>query len=515
MRRRGRNTRDLRRQVRQATTACAWLGFSATLQLGAITLVWDLWLSLPPDRDVPRTGFFAGMQAPRRIRVPPPEIPEKYEPRLEPPERPPLIVVDPLADAPDPAEHRENLGEPEYPDWAPDEVVLARPWQAPRSLGPVSRAAPLRDARDHRARLRSGGGSGLTEDAVALGLRWLTGHQDVGDDGKWDCDDFPRHDPADDQCDGAGDPLHDVGVTGLALLAFLGAGHTDRGSRRVNEYGRNVRLGLRYLLESQAADGVFGPRSPRRFVYDHAIATLTLCEVYGRTRNPRYRRSAQEGLDFLTMARNPYLAWRYHPRGGENDTSVTGWCVLALKAGQRAGLTTDPDAFAGARNWLDKITDPEFGQVGYNYPGGAPFRPDGLQHRFPPERSQAMTALAMLCRIQMGEDPRASETIRRGVQLCLEVPPVWNHDDGSIDMYYWYFGTMALFEVGGAAWKRWNQQMLTAIVQHQHPRGSGARTGSWDPIGVWGDNGGRVYATALMTMCLEVYYRYDRVFGAG
>jgi hypothetical protein len=55
--------------------------------------------------------------------------------------------------------------------------------------------------------------------------------------------------------------------------------------------------------------------------------------------------------------------------------------------------------------------------------------------------------------------------------------------------------------------------MKEAILQHQHPAGSGSRTGSWDPIGCWGDDGGRVYSTALMTMCLEGYYRYDRGFG--
>ncbi len=36
--------------------------------------------------------------------------------------------------------------------------------------------------------------------------------------------------------------------------------------------------------------------------------------------------------------------------------------------------------------------------------------------------------------------------------------------------------------------------------------------GSWDPIGPWGGDGGRVYSTAIMALCLEVFYRYDRVF---
>ena len=72
-----------------------------------------------------------------------------------------------------------------------------------------------------------------------------------------------------------------------------------------------------------------------------------------------------------------------------------------------------------------------------------------------------------------------------------------------------------MFQVGGTHWKKWNEAMKDAIVKHQHPRGSGARTGSWDPIGPWGHDGGRVYSTATMVMCLEVYYRYDRVFGLG
>ena len=91
--------------------------------------------------------------------------------------------------------------------------------------------------------------------------------------------------------------------------------------------------------------------------------------------------------------------------------------------------------------------------------------------------------------------------------------PTWNTDDGSIDMYYWYYGSLALFQVGGESWRKWNKAMVPAIVKSQHPLNSGRRTGSWDPVGPWGHDGGRVYSTAVQVMCLEVYYRYGRVFG--
>ena len=97
-----------------------------------------------------------------------------------------------------------------------------------------------------------------------------------------------------------------------------------------------------------------------------------------------------------------------------------------------------------------------------------------------------------------------------GAKLCAETPPKWNWDTGSIDMYYWYWGTLAMFQVGGRPWDVWKKAMSEAILKHQHQQGEGSRTGSWDPLDPWGDEGGRVYSTALMTMCLEVYYGYDR-----
>ncbi len=339
--------------------------------------------------------------------------------------------------------------------------------------------------------LRLGQGPIRGGPAVRLALAWLAAHQD--DDGKWDCDGFMRHDPAGDRCDGPGSAHYDVGVTALAVLAFVRTG---------NAGGAAARRGLDFLRTWQDDTGCFGTRRHFHFMYGHAISTLAFCEAYRTMRDERCREAAQKGLDFLAAARNPYLAWRYEPRGGENDTSVTGWCVMALAAGRDAGLKVDAAAFDGARVWVDKVTDPDFGQVGYNFPGGACARPEGKQDSFPAEKSQAMTAAGIAIRMHAGEDSGTSELIRKGVDLCLDMRPAWNPDDGSIDMYYWFHGTEAMALVGGEPWRRWRAALEEAVLRSQHPAGSGARTGSWDPIGVWGDDGGRVYSTALMALAL-------------
>jgi hypothetical protein len=79
-------------------------------------------------------------------------------------------------------------------------------------------------------------------------------------------------------------------------------------------------------------------------------------------------------------------------------------------------------------------------------------------------------------------------------------------------MYYWYYGSYAMFQLGGTHWKKWEAALKAAIIDNQEKGGD--ESGSWDPIGPWGFAGGRVYSTALMALCIEVYFRYGRVTGA-
>ncbi len=376
------------------------------------------------------------------------------------------------------------------------------------------------------ARKGDGGGKRPFDDAVDDALLWLAAHQSP--DGGWEGATFDRWCKGQVVSDaakrplGAGKALYDPGVTGLALCAFLGAGYTNRGK---HPFAKTVSRGLRYLKNIQDPEGCYGPRSTQQYIYNHATASLAMVEAFGMTGSSIWKGSAQKALNFIALARNPYFAWRYGIKPGDNDTSVSGWMMMALKSaqlvnkdslkrGKPAPLTLDESAFDGLKAWLDKVTDPDYGRVGYVQRGTGPARPQELVDRFPGEKSESMTAAAVLARCFMGEDPDKSPMIKKGADLMAKLPPTWNKADGSIDMYYWYYATLAMFQVGGKHWAGWEKAMRGAMIETQRKDTDHCQyKGSWDPVGPWGPDGGRVYSTAIMALCMEVYYRYDRVSG--
>jgi squalene-hopene cyclase-like protein len=354
--------------------------------------------------------------------------------------------------------------------------------------------------------IRGKGDSSRTEEAVDLALEWLKNHQSP--DGRWGCDNFSSQCKL-NTCDDPGEAAYTPGVSGLALLAFLGHGETHQ----AGPYKETVKRGLKYLKSVQDSEGCFGPKTSRHFQYNHACAALAMTEAYGMTGSRLFKQSAQRGVDFVHASQNPYLAWRYGVKDGDNDTSVTGWMTMVLKSGKMADLLVDGTAFKGATAWVDRMTEQEFGRVGYQQRGGQSARLAGVEEQFPRDRTEAMTAVGVLTRIFSGQDPGKNEMIRKGADLMAKKGPVWDLDSGQIDMYYWYYGTLAMYQVGGPHWKSWRRGMETAIVGSQRRETGRDERGSWDAAGPWGAEGGRVYSTALMAMCLEVYYRYGRVFG--
>jgi hypothetical protein len=342
----------------------------------------------------------------------------------------------------------------------------------------VNRMAPHRLAIVERY-----GGSTRTEQAVADALAWLAAHQ--APQGYWDCDGFARHCPPGDACSGpAIEGGSDTGVTALALIAFLGGGHTHAGSGPHSEI---VRRGLNWLIQVQGPDGDLRGEAGQGRIYSHAMATLALSEALAMTRDERLRDPAQKAIDWLANAQHEGSGgWRYHP-GQFGDTSVFGWAILALHSAEHAGLRVPPQSWTRASNWLPLVSSGPNGGLAAYQPGY--------------EVSHAMTAEALLCRQLLGL-PRSHPAMdEAGDYLLTRLP---NLNDYHI--YYWYYGTLATFQLGGAHWQRWNQRLVETLTATQNQ--TGHRKGSWDPLRPFGVDGGQVFSTATSALCLEVYYRY-------
>ncbi len=369
-------------------------------------------------------------------------------------------------------------------------------------------------------------------------LYWLRDHQDQNS-GSWSCDNFieqcrtnspsPNGKPKfkrEGVCSNKngnsdiGWKMGTDGVTGLATLAFLGAGYTHEHG----EFKGTVKKALRYLQTIQTDDGCFGPKEDEQYVYNHAICTMAMVEAYAMTAVAKLKAPSQMAVEFISYAQNQdpdrgWLGWRYGVRTGESDGSVTGWMVLALKSARVAGLNVPQRCWDGAKRVYDDLTsNPSmeegitgaYPRTGYITKGGPNARLREAINFLP---NPSIDSINVLCRLFMGEK-RANSLLKAQSKLMTDeregnLPTIDNED--KIDYYYWYYASLAIYQMGENYWKKWEKPLIDCLTGLQRLEDKDACVyGSWDPIDAWGTAGGRVYATAMNALTLEVYYRYER-----
>jgi hypothetical protein len=348
--------------------------------------------------------------------------------------------------------------------------------------------------------------------AAISGLRWLARHQAA--DGHWDSDGFASGCGTfvKGSCDGPGSPDTDAGNTGLALLAFLGAGYTHL-SRDVYDgiaFGQVVKKGLRWMMANQDSEGCIGGQSAPKYMVNHAIAALAIAEAFGMTSSQILKEPASKAARFLVAAQKPGQGWRYTARCCDSDTWVTGWCVMALQGAEGAGVRVPRAAYDGARAWLDGVTDPS-GRAAYGARESVPAVVPGREQAG--AGPETMTAVAMLARIlidRQRQDPR----LEAGADRLARDPPVAGGP--RLDYDHLFHASLALWQVDGASgtrWAAWGGAMSRALCATQRPSSAGCAGGSWDPVDRWGPEGGRIYATSINILSLLVDIRSEPVFG--
>lgn len=364
------------------------------------------------------------------------------------------------------------------------------------------------------------GGSRETERAVADGLAWLAAHQ--RSDGVWDRRGFDQMCPEDDRCSQTAlaqlDRDADVGVSALAAMAFLGAGFTHESG----PYAEHLSRVFSYLLAQQTVSGSFAPDSSYQS-YNDAVAAIAIAEAFVLTRDPILKDPLTRVVGHLARCQQAGGGWDLtaDTSTNRNDTTVSAWVLMALKSAEAAGVSAPIETRLRLLAQFDRATLSD-GRVWHSDKTEKTSRRPAISIGVSDRRyGPGITATGLYARAALGlrlDEPMAQ---RQVTQLLSELPDLdelnrrestaWHNE------YYWYYGTMAMFNVGGEPWQEWNAALRRTVLEHQERPVSrkgkrGHRYGSWPAFGKgwgqWGRSGGRIYSTAINTLTLEIYYRY-------
>lgn len=346
----------------------------------------------------------------------------------------------------------------------------------------------LRNLAQRKEVARQYGGTDASEQAVEASLKWFVEHQHP--DGYWD---GSEHGSGKVLIDENGINRRraginaDTGLSSLAVLAFLGAGYTHE----EGPYALQIDKALHWIVDQQREDGFLGHNATRyAAMYCHGITTYALAEAYGMqsdpTSNAYLRKALEKAVGYIVKNQHAGGSWRYVP-GQEGDMSMFGWQLMALKSADIAGIPIPDDTKSKLIVFLKSMSRGERnGLAGY---------------RLGERENPTMTAEALFCKQMLGIK-RANAASVEAVEYIMAHPPKRSEEN----LYYWYYATLSMYQYGGEPWQKWNGMLRDQLVDIQVKNGDDA--GSWDPKGEWGPYGGRVYSTALATLCLEVYYRF-------
>ncbi|MDJ0976012.1 MAG: hypothetical protein QNJ98_16255 [Planctomycetota bacterium] len=322
------------------------------------------------------------------------------------------------------------------------------------------------------------------QDLVDGSGAWLKVHQ--ASTGAWDgdvstgiCNGQPvRHEPV------RGDPAkaENAGLTGLSLCAFLGAGYTNRGK---HPYKITVSRGLRHLKNIQRKDGRFPAAAGWDVSVAHASAALAMLEAYGMTGSPIFKGPAIRALSALESA---YAESR-------EDALSTALTAMALKS----ALLINEDAVRRSKD-APLHVDEAFRERLLRY-----------AERQRSDRGDLDAACWLITRVLLDDAAYKADDVKAG---ALSVAKTLLKTGDRCDPAHFWLGTVVTFRAGRKPWKVMKRALETHVIESQSKEGHVCcKRGSWDAFPDAAIPGGRVAATALFALCLEVYYRYDRVFG--
>ncbi len=268
---------------------------------------------------------------------------------------------------------------------------------------------------------------------------------------------------------------HAAGITGLAIMAFMVKGHMPGHGR----YGQTLDKAVAFLIaRAQAGGGYFGGN-----MYEHALATLAMSEVWGMTERPETRDTLKRAVEIILRAQHSSGGWRYQPVPLEHDISVTVMQVVALASAQEAGIMVPAQTIDLAMAYIRQCQRSD---------GGFSYQNRGGESAFP--RSAAGVLGLML------GGQRDSDEARKGMAYILRTGKERVDKQDNHYFYGQYYAVQAAYQSGDEVYQQWYPLIHDFLVRRQ--RGDGT----------WPGEVSSAYTTAMGVLILGVPYRYLPIY---
>lgn len=277
-------------------------------------------------------------------------------------------------------------------------------------------------------------------EAIDKGLRFLLENQ--RDDGSWAAGENGERATA---------------ITSLGLMAFMsraefpGAGPNGEALTRAKDW-----------LLRQAK------KSPQGYLgssmYEHAMATLALTELWGMTEerddHDAFQKAIEAAVDVILRSQTPAGGWRYQPtpNGGE-DTSATGTVFVALASARQAGIAVPNETIERVLTYFEVAANRKTGGFVY-VPSGV-----GVAGAVSVGSTGAGAYAAQLA------GARETEMAENAIRYLEERSPGIFQGVG---YYYYchYYALQAMVQAGDERYAKWYPQIRDALISRQTENGS-------------------------------------------
>jgi hypothetical protein len=275
--------------------------------------------------------------------------------------------------------------------------------------------------------------------AIDKGLQFMLANQN--EDGSW----------------GAAGGARATAITSLGLMAFMsraefpGAGPNGDALNRAKDW---------LLEQAKVAPGGYLGSS----MYEHAMATLALTELWGMTENREdhdaFQKAIEAAVDVILRSQTPAGGWRYQPTpdGGE-DTSATATVFVALASARQAGIAIPNETIAKVLEYFQVAVNPKSGGLVY-VPSGV-----GMAGQVTVGSTGGGAYAAQLAGAR--ETKMVEDALRN---LEGRAPGVFQ----GVGYYYYchYYALQAMVQSSDERYAKWYPQIRDALISRQGEDGT-------------------------------------------